>query len=1170
MDFVHLHVHSHYSLLDGLNRIDDLIARAKAQGMKALALTDHGNLYGAYEFYSAARAANLKPILGMEAYISPTTRQDKSMGNQSKAAYHLLLLAVSREGWHNLMTLSSRAFLEGFYYKPRIDRELLAGFNKGLVCTTGCLAGEICSALLGDDYRKARRIAGEYLDIFGRDRFFIEIMNQGEPDQKKINPGLVRLAKEIGAGLVGTNDVHFLTREDKMTHKVLTCISTNKLLTDTGGLEYSPELYLKDGQEMRTAMQEWPEALHNTLKIAEMCDMTMEEGGKHLPVFHPPDGMTSDAYLNKLAREGIDRRFKGGPIPKLYADRLQWELDVIAGKGYSSYFLIVNDFVQFARRNNIPAGPRGSGVATLVGYVLGIANIDPLRYGLLFERFTDPQREEDPDIDIDICQEGRARIIQYVRQQYGHVAQIITYGTLKARNAIRDVGRVMDVPLPDVDRIAKLVPEDPKMNFKRALEEAPDLKNLYDTDPTVRQLIDYARNLEGLARHSGVHAAGVVVCDEPLENYVPLCKQADSDDVIIQWDHETCGKAGMMKMDFLGLRTLTIIECARQMVKKHRGQDIDPEELPLDDEKVFEIFRQGYTDGVFQFEKDGMKNVLRQMRPNRIEDLIAANALYRPGSMEVIPSYCRRKNKQEPIESIHCLVDDILTETYGLMVYQEQVMQVLNRLGKIPLSKALTLIKAISKKKLKIIEQESHNFIAGAKGNGIDEQQAHELFALIKKFADYGFNKAHSTRYAIIAYQAAYFKAYYPQEFIAATLTYECPDQEKLVQYMAEAARLGVVVAPPDINSSGKSFTIDGKQVRFGLMAVKGVGESAVDAILLARAKAGRFQNIFHFCEHVDLRAVNRSTIEALIKCGAFDSAGSAHRAAMIAAIDHAIQSAQSIARDRERGQMNFFDTATDGKDAGPVRYPDVPVWTIDEVLAAEKEILGFYLSSHPIRRFEPMLACINWPHGFNLALTAKCPADTRVGAGCLVIAIRSFVPRKSRAGGRSMAMLTLEDGSGKVGGVVFADYYEKLAALLNPDALLYITGTVDQSRSDRLGIRVDNAYPIETVGKILVNSVRVSLPAVGVNPQVLEKLKGAIRKHPGECQISFDLCLPNGCECAVNIQTGSEYYVAPTIDLYQDLIKVLNGIQVKFTIREPAAVISRSKRDYYRNGAPQ
>jgi len=759
------------------------------------------------------------------------------------------------------------------------------------------------SALLGGNYEKALKIAGEYCDIFGKDRFFVEIQNAGMDEQTRTNPDLVKIANDLGVGIVGANDVHFLRADDKPSHEVLTCISTGKILADGGAMFYPDSLYLRSAKEMREVLSEFPGAADNTLKIAEMCNVKLDFSKQYLPVFPVPDGQTDDEYLSELAWKGLRERFDGNEPPQEYTDRLKHELKVIADKHYSSYFLIVNDFVEYARKNDIPSAPRGSGVGTLLGYTLKIAEVDPLKYGLLFERFTDPERDEAPDLDIDICQEGRAKVIQYVREKYGHVAQIITYGTLKAKAVIRDVGRVLDIPLPEVDKICKLVTSD---SLEEAIKLEPQLQKLIESDPRIKQMIEHGKKLEGLARHAGVHAAGVIVADCKLEDIVPLYKQSDSEDAITQWDGPTSEKAGLMKMDFLGLRTLTIIQRARTLVKQRIGKDVDPEKIPLDDPDVFELFRNGHTSGVFQFESEGMQGILRQMQPTEINDLIAANALYRPGPMDLIPAYCARKNGKEPVPSLHPLVDGILAETYGIMAYQEQVMLVMNGLGKMTLNHALTLQKAISKKKIKVINAARPDFVTGAVENGITEKEAEKLFELILKFAGYGFNKSHSTRYAIIAYQTAYFKTHYPREFLAATLTFECGDTDKVVQYMSEANRMGIKILPPGINTCGGDFAVDDDVVRFGLAAVKGVGHNAVDAIVAAREEHGNFTDLYNFCELVDPRAVNKGAIEALIKCGAFDSLG-ASRAAMVGALENAIALGKSAAANRRSGQMSFF-----------------------------------------------------------------------------------------------------------------------------------------------------------------------------------------------------------------------------------------------------------------------
>ena len=1155
--FVHLHVHSHYSLLDGGNRIGDLVDTTKEHGSKAIALTDHGNLFGAPGFYRTAAAKGIKAILGIEAYISPTTRHDRSMGNPKTAAYHIILLAMNQIGWANLMRLSSRAYLEGFYYKPRIDRELLGEFGEGLICTTACLGGEVPRAFLANKPDQARRIAGEYLEIFGPERFFIEIQNQGLADQAAVNPQLVALAGELGVGIVGTNDVHFMTRQAKGSHEVLTCISTGKTLAEGGALVYPPELYLKSPAEMRDALAAWPEACDNTLRIADMCDAEINFTGRYLPVFDTGNGVSADEYLRDLAWKGLRGRFAGGDVPDAYAERLDRELEVIADKKYSSYFLIVNDFVQYAKSRSIPNAPRGSGVATLLGYSLGIADVDPIRYGLLFERFTDPERAEAPDLDIDICQEGRAKVIQYVREKYGHVAQIITYGTLKARAAIRDVGRVLDIPLGEVDAIAKLVPEQLKMTIDKALKTEPELQKLYDADPRVTALLDHARNLEGLARHAGVHAAGVIVADIPLEHAVPLCKQADSDDAITQWDGPTCEAVGLMKMDFLGLRTLTIIQRARELVRERTGEDIDPEKIPLDDPEVFALFQKGLTDGVFQFESGGMKSVLIQMQPEAIGDLIAANAMYRPGPMELIGSYCARKAGKQEVPSVHALVDDLLAETHGIMTYQEQVMQVLNRLGKLPLNRALTLIKAISKKKARKIAAERPNFMAGAQENGIGETEAEALFKLIEKFAEYGFNKAHSTRYAIVAYQTAYFKVHYPREFLAATLTFECSDSDKVVQYMAEAARMGVKIAPPDVNTCQADFTVDGEQVRFGLAAIKGVGHKAVEAIIAGREEAeGSFTDLYHFCEYVNLRAVNRGAVEALIKCGAFDALG-AHRAAMSAALDDAMRLGQAAAANRKSGQMNFFETFGEGDPTpqGP-RFPDVEPWSEAQLLAAEKETLGLYITSHPLVRHGWELTSLTQPGGFALGRVEDTPEGRNINVGCIIASIKPITTRK----GDKMAILTIEDLTGHCEAVLFPRTYQEVLERVVEDNIVFVNGSLDR-RNERMQIIVESIVPIDLAIEEFTGQILLRLPPGVPDADFLEKLKGILTAHQGACPLVIELRPTMHNDVLATVRPDAKWSLAPSRALVAELTGLLGGQEYLKCLPKP--LISPPKRKW-------
>lgn len=1070
--FVHLHVHSQYSLLDGACRITDMVERAKQLNQQALAITDHGCLFGAIDFYTAAVEAQVKPIVGIEAYMAANSRHDRQATGVKDGGYHLLLLAQNRQGFTNLLKLASIAYTEGFYYKPRIDKETLRAHSQGLVCTSACLGGEIPSAIMSDNRKKAKEIAEIYLDIFGPDRFFIELQKH-IPEQDAVNPELMDLADRLGIGCVATNDVHFLLEDDHAPHDALCCISTGKLVSDEARMKYPKQLYLKSTEEMYAAMDhpKWVQACENTTRVADMCELQLDFKANHAPVVKieknmvkkgdvpsspqaspsssigttdwfqgyceqykllPFDATTDrdltpddlkqecDDALRQLCEAGLRWRYDENSITDEIRSRLDRELKILADKNISAYFLIVWDFVNEARRRGMPANARGSGVGTMVGYCLGLSNACPVKYGLLFERFTDPDRSEYPDIDIDICQDGRQEIIEYVRQKYGHVAQIITFGTLKARAAIRDVGRVMNVPLPDVDKICKLVGDGLGTTIDKALQQEPDLRKTYDENPLYRQTLDTARRLEGLARHAGVHAAGVVIATQPLDNIVPLYQPPGTEQLVTQWDGPTVEKIGLLKMDFLGLRTLSIIERAKELIHQTldpetiratvshaENTDHDPldlERLHYDDPKVLDLFRRGETAGVFQFESAGMRNLLMAMKPDRFEDLIAANALYRPGPMDLIPEYNARKHGQQPVPKVHPIVDHYTAETYGIMVYQEQVMQIVHELGDITLRAAYSLIKAISKKKKKIIDANRATFVDGAQGKGLSQGQAEILFELILKFAGYGFNKSHSTGYAILAYQTAYLKTYFPVQYMAAVLTYEAVSTDKVVEYIDECRRLllpgtaarGVDVKPPDINQSDIGFTVvynpdeprnaDHGHIRFGLSAVKGVGEKAIKAIIDTRNQDGPFKSLYDFTERVPLGAVNRTTIDALIKCGAFDSLhGSEHRAAMIEALEPAIQAGQRAAADRDTGQMNFFEVLTPTSSDNTtdeyiqVNLPSTPPWHINELLKHEKNVLGFYVSSHPLDQHHEIIERFtNTPIGDIRDL----PADTPVIIG--------------------------------------------------------------------------------------------------------------------------------------------------------------------------------------------
>jgi len=1109
--FVHLHCHTHYSLLDGANRIPDLINAAKQMNMPAIAITDHGNMFGVIEFYQTAKKAGIKPILGMEAYIAPGDRRDReSKGGISEASFHLLLLAHNLAGYRNLVKLSSIAFLEGFYYRPRIDREVLEAHNEGLICTSTCLGAEIPQALLKRDSRAAAEVADWYVSIFGPERFFIELQDHGIPEQRFINPELVDIARRRGIGLVATNDVHYLTAGDHEAHNALCCISTGKLVTDETRLKYSDQMYLKSPGEMADCFSRIPEAIANTVAIAERCDLDLDFSKRHTPVYRPPEKQSPDVYLRELVYRGAAERY--GDITDEIRQRIDYELEVIQSKGFSSYFLIVWDFVQFARARGIPAGARGSGCSAVVAYCLYLSQPDPIRYGLYFERFMDPDRDEMPDIDIDMCQEGREEVLRYVRDKYGHVAQIITFGTLKPRAAIRDVSRVLGVPLSKADQIAKLVPEALKMTIDKALASEPELKRMAADDEQVGKVIDISRRLEGLARHAGVHAAGVVVADQPLDDLLPLYKPTGTEQIITQFEGGTVEKVGLLKMDFLGLRTLTVLERARQLAERNHGVSIDLDKLDLTDQKVFTIFSRGDTKGIFQFESGGMKDVIMRMRPNRVEDLIAANALYRPGPMVNIDAYIARKHG-EPWKTPHPIMSEVLEETYGIIVYQEQVARLANRLGNIERKRAFRLAKAISKKKMDMIEAERQPFLEGAAKNGLKRNIAEEIFNQILPFGEYAFNKAHSTGYALIAFQTAYMKSYYPLEFMAALLTFEMGDTDKVVEYIEECRRMGIEVRPPDVNSSDADFTVvrdtpaNGRPsgfLRFGLAAIKGVGQKAVEAVITARQAAGPFASLFEFCERVDLSAVNRGVVEALIKAGAFDTTG-AMRKALVDSLDAALRAGQDAQRDKKAGQMALFGAPP--AEAAARKSISTSEWTEAEMLAFEKAVLGFYVTKHPLTQHAQTLRKFAMADCADLGLLSE---GTDVILGGMISRIRYTVTKQGRNAGAKLAILTFEDLTGSIEAVVYSEVLERTRDLIAPDKLVFLRGSVNRSREEP-SLRVTEVTPLEDAPRRLSSGVLLRLAAAGVNRAALDKLRDLCKAHRGDRPLYIEVSTPDG-----------------------------------------------------------
>ncbi len=1140
-DFAHLHCHTHYSLLDGANRIEDLLDRCKQLGMKSLAITDHGNLFGAIEFYTAALKRGIKPIIGCEFYIAPGDRREREARGMREASYHLVVLARNRKGYQNLLKLASIAYLEGFYYRPRIDRQVLSEHAEGLICISGHMGTELAVPIIAGDKARATQAAEFYRDLLGRDNFFIELQRFGQPGQEQLTAGLMALGREVDVDVIATNDVHYLTQDEAFVHEVMVCINTGKTLQNTERMKMeTDQLYLKSPDEMHELFSDIPEACANTVKVAKACNVDLDFSKRHAPVFRPPEGKTDNEHLRELVYAGAEVRY--GQITQEMRERIDYELKVIGSKGFASYFLIVHDVVKHARSRGIPAGARGSGCSTVVGYCLGISAPDPLRYELYFERFMDPERDEMPDIDIDICQSGRGEVIEYVRRKYGHVAQIITFGTLRARAAIRDVCRVLAVPLAEADRIAKLIPAAVNITINRALEQEPDLKRQYQQDETSRKVIDIAKRLEGLARHASVHAAGVVIADQPLERFLPLYKTPDSDVVVTQFDGNTVDKIGLLKMDFLGLRTLTTLERARQLVQANHGVQIDLENLDLQDQKVYELFATGQTKGIFQFESAGMRDVLMKMRPNRIEDLIAANALYRPGPMVNIDAYIARKHGQR-WDCPHPIMREVLAETYGIMVYQEQVSRLVNRLGGIELVQAFRLAKAISKKRTDMIEAQREPFLAGCQKNGVNRSQAEQIFEDILRFGGYAFNKAHSTGYALVAHQTAYMKTYYPLEFMAALLTFEMDNTDKVVEYIEECRRMGIRVLPPDINNSAKDFTVvypkgSGAQplsgdIRFGLAAVKGVGAKAVETVIAARQEGGAFKDLYNFCERMDQSAVNRAAVEALIKCGAFDSTA-AKRRGLAQVLEQAMATGAGLQRDRRSGQTTMFETFADETQPTRQAVPDTE-WPQPELLAYEKATLGFYVTAHPLSEHANLLEKYATVKTTDLGSLTE---DTEVVLGGMITRVRITTTKSGRSAGAKMAFVTLEDLNGSVEAVVFSSDYERDAPLIRPDGLVFLRGKVDRRR-EQPSIRVSEVIELEQGPDRLAEKVLLRLNCSLIDEQTLEKLKQLCLAHPGRCPLLLAMTTSRGLTGTIRCN-GKMGAVSPSKDFVAGLGNLL------------------------------
>ena len=1114
-EFVHLHVHSEYSLLDGAAQLEKLVQKAKDLRLPAIALTDHGNLFGAIDFYLAAQKAGVKPILGCELYVAPGSRKERgSQDGGYEGANHLTVLARNRAGYRNLIKLVSKAYLEGFYYKPRVDRELLAQHADGLVVLSGCLNSEVSRLLIQGEMGKATKIAGWYQDVVGRDYYFMEVQSHGLEPQAKVTADTLAIAKAIGAPIVGTNDSHYLEAGHGRAHEALLCIQTGTTLSDPNRFRFSTdEFYVKSAEEMARVFAELPEACRNTLAVAERCNLTLDFGTFHLPRYLVPDGHTLDSYLRELSAAGLRRRY--GPTPgEAVEARLAHELAVVEKMGFAGYFLVVWDFIHYARQQGIAVGPgRGSSAGSLTAYCLGITNIDPIRYGLLFERFLNPERISMPDMDIDFADDRRDEVIRYVAEKYGRdrVAHIITFGTLGAKAAIRDVGRVLGLPYADVDRIAKLVPNFPlNITLDDAYQKSLPLAETVKSQPNVRELWEIARTLEGCTRHASVHASAVVISDEPLDAHIPLYKDPKRPELITGYAMGPIEKLGLLKMDFLGLRTLTVLANTVALLKDARGISIDLDTLPLDDPKTYALLSEAKTFGVFQLESAGMREALRGLRPERLADVIAMVSLYRPGPMELIADFIERRHGRAKITYEHPAMEKFTRETYGIMVYQEQIMQIASEMAGFTMGEADILRRAMGKKDRDLMAKQRETFVAGCAERGVTRAKADRVWELMEKFAGYGFNKSHAAAYALVAYQTAYFKANFPVEFMAALLTSEMGDTDKIVKYIEECRAMGIRVEPPDVNVSAVRFSVAGDTVRFGLAAIRNVGEAAMESILRARAEAGPFTSLEDFCARVDLRLVNRRVLESLSKAGAFDSLGLT-RAHLLATADAALESGQRKQRDRAEGQASFFDLLPAGAPAPSAPVAEVvPEWEPDQRLAFEKEVLGFYVSGHPLARFRGVVESLG------LTTTAELAAKGHA-ARVLLFGHATGLKETSTKSGNRMAFFTLEDMDGTVEVTVFPEPYKAAAACLSSREALLVRGRVDDGEKGRV-VLADDIRPLEEAlaengGRHRVaagepNACRIRLAVATERGDALAALRQVCAAHPGRIPLFLHLLL--------------------------------------------------------------
>jgi DNA polymerase-3 subunit alpha len=1139
-NFVHLHVHSQYSLLDGAIRFEEVLNLAKEYRMPALALTDHGNMFGVIEFYQTAIKHGIKPIVGCEVYVASGSRFEKKAAGEGEGAYHLTLLVKNRIGYFNLIKLVSLAQLEGFYYKPRVDKELLSKYHEGLIALSGCLKGEIAIHAGRGDMKSALQSAKEYGSIFDQRRFFIEIQKNGVENQLLLNERLLEIAQQLSLPVVATNDCHYLHREDAKAHEVLLCIQTGKTLSDKDRMKFSSdEFYFKSPEEMASLFKDIPQALSHTMEITEQCNLELKFEEKHIPKISVPAGNSLESYLEKLSQEGLERRL--APYREKedfekrsaqYRKRLGEELSVIKSMGYPGYFLIVADFINYAKNQRIPVGPgRGSAAGSLVAYSLNITDLDPIAYDLIFERFLNPGRKTSmPDVDVDFCMEGRDDVIQYVMGKYGkeNVAQIITFGKMQARAVIRDVGRVMGIPYAEVDRIAKLIPSTLNITLGQALKQEPRLEEAVKKDSRMASLFSVAKSLEGLSRHASTHAAGVVISNKPLMEYLPLYR-GQNGEVMTQYTMKDVEKIGLVKFDFLGLKTLTVVNNTVRLIEKEKGVKIEISQIPLDDPETFALLGSGATLGIFQLEGSGMRDLLTKLKPESFKDIIALVALYRPGPLGsgMVEEFIKRKHGQGLIRYDLEELKEILEETYGVIIYQEQVMRIASSLANFSLEDADILRRAMSKKDPKEMEMQKEKFLGGARKNRVPKAKAEKIFDLMSKFAEYGFNKSHSAAYALIAYQTAFLKSHYPMEFMAASLTSEVQSPDKMVKYIAECREMGIDILPPDINESYKNFTVCGRQIRFGLAGVKNVGDAAVDAILLEKEEGGPFKSLSDFCKRVDTRRVNRRVIESLIKCGAFDFS-KAYRSQMLTSLDEFLARAQLAQRKREEAQLNMWTPIQREMDEA---YPEIDEFPENQLISFEKETIGFYISRHPLSRYQEEIKKYT---SEDTSTLSSLPNGSEVKICGLVNGLKEIVTKK----GDRMAFLNLEDMKGFVEVILFPDVFKAALPYLRGGDPILVRGILDLSE-DHTKIKGSEVRPFSEGPSPSVKTLHLNIPLLSLTSSQLSDLKEIIMTHKGFHRVLLHLV--DG-EREETIMALDEQYTVDPSQEFQNRINNLFG----------------------------